>query len=34
MTVREDALRQVAQGVRALERGDAPTGLVQRARGY
>ncbi|MBK6868220.1 MAG: glyoxylate/hydroxypyruvate reductase A [Burkholderiales bacterium] len=35
MTVREDALRQVAQGVRALERGgDAPSGLVQRARGY
>jgi len=34
MTVRADTVRQVAEGVRALQRGEQPRGLVQRARGY
>lgn len=34
MTVRADTVRQVAEGVRALRRGEQPRGLVQRTRGY
>jgi len=34
MTVRADTVHQVAEGVRALQRGEQPRGLVQRARGY
>lgn len=34
ITVRSDTVRQVAEGVRALQRGELPRGLVQRERGY
>ena len=34
MTVRGDTVLHVADGVRALQRGELPRGLVQRSRGY
>ena len=34
MTMRREAVAQVAQGVQALALGEAPPGLVQRGRGY
>ena len=34
ITVRSDTVQQVAEGVRALQRGEPPRGLVQRERGY
>ncbi len=34
MTMRREAIAQVAQGVQALALGEAPPGLVQRGRGY
>ena len=34
MTMRREAIAQVAQGVQALARGEAPLGLVQRGHGY
>lgn len=34
ITVRGDTVAQVAEGVRALQRGERPRGLVQRERGY